>query len=79
MPGYSLPRSRHHIDQHVAKIDTPADQSTGRWQNAGAAAPMLPLSIFAQPAGAAGPDQCLHCGLDAPPLTTSVSQTPGTE
>ena len=24
-------------------------------------------------AGAAGPDQCLHCGLDAPPLTTSVS------
>ena len=26
-----------------------------------------------RPAGAAGPDQRLHCGLDAPPLTTSVS------
>jgi hypothetical protein len=26
-----------------------------------------------RPAGAAVPDQCLHCGLDAPPLTTSVS------
>jgi MFS family permease len=25
------------------------------------------------PARAAAPDQCLHCGLDAPPLTTSVS------
>ena len=27
------------------------------------------------PAGAALPEQCLHCGLDAPPLTTAVSQT----
>jgi predicted MFS family arabinose efflux permease len=26
-----------------------------------------------RPAGAAVPDQCLHCGLDAPPLATSVS------
>ena len=32
-----------------------------------------------RPAGAAVPDQCLHCGLDAPPLTTSVSQTAVTE
>jgi hypothetical protein len=27
-----------------------------------------------RPAGAPAPEQCLHCGLDAPPLTTSVSQ-----
>jgi EmrB/QacA subfamily drug resistance transporter len=32
--------------------------------------PQLP-----RPAGAPAPGQCLHCGLDAPPLTTSVSQT----
>jgi MFS family permease len=30
-----------------------------------------------RPAGAPAPEQCLHCGLDAPPLTTSVSQTAG--
>jgi MFS family permease len=30
-----------------------------------------------RPAGAAAPEECLHCGLDAPPLTTSVSQTAG--
>jgi len=27
-----------------------------------------------RPAGAAAPGQCLHCGLDAPPLTTGVSR-----
>jgi aspartate oxidase len=26
------------------------------------------------PAGSAAPEQCLHCGLDAPPLATAVSQ-----
>jgi hypothetical protein len=26
------------------------------------------------PAGSAEPEQCLHCGLDAPPLATAVSQ-----
>ena len=26
-----------------------------------------------RPAGAPAPEECLHCGLDAPPLTTSVS------
>jgi EmrB/QacA subfamily drug resistance transporter len=31
------------------------------------------------PAGAARPDQCLHCGLDAPPLTTSLSPAAGAE
>ena len=31
------------------------------------------------PAGAARLDQCLHCGLDAPPLTTSVSPAAGAE
>jgi EmrB/QacA subfamily drug resistance transporter len=30
--------------------------------------PQLP-----HPAGAPAPEQCVHCGLDAPPLTTSVS------
>ena len=30
-----------------------------------------------RPAGAAVPEQCLHCGLDAPPLTTTVSQAAG--
>src|SRR5215510_12408757 len=29
-----------------------------------------------RPAGAAAPEECLHCGLDAPPLTISVSQAP---
>ena len=24
-------------------------------------------------------EQCLHCGLDAPPLTTTTGQTAGTE
>ncbi len=28
-------------------------------------------------AGAAAPEECFHCGLDAPPLITSVSQTAG--
>jgi hypothetical protein len=32
-----------------------------------------------RPAGAPAPEECLHCGLDAPPLTTSVSQTAGAE
>jgi MFS family permease len=32
-----------------------------------------------RPAGAPPPEECLHCGLDAPPLTTSVSQTAGAE
>jgi EmrB/QacA subfamily drug resistance transporter len=32
-----------------------------------------------RPAGAPAPGRCLHCGLDAPPLTTSVSQTAGAE
>jgi len=27
-----------------------------------------------RPAGVPAPEQCLHCGLDAPPMTTSVSQ-----
>ena len=31
-----------------------------------------------RPAGASAPKECFHCGLDAPPLTTSVSQTAGT-
>jgi Major Facilitator Superfamily len=31
-----------------------------------------------RPAGAPEPEECLHCGLDAPPLTTSVSQATGT-
>jgi MFS family permease len=30
-----------------------------------------------RPARGPVPRECLHCGLDAPPLTTSVSQTPG--
>jgi EmrB/QacA subfamily drug resistance transporter len=30
-----------------------------------------------RPAGTPAPGQCLHCGLDAPPLTTSISQTSG--
>jgi EmrB/QacA subfamily drug resistance transporter len=32
-----------------------------------------------RPAGAPAPEECLHCGLDAPPLTTTVSQTAGTD
>jgi EmrB/QacA subfamily drug resistance transporter len=28
-----------------------------------------------RPAGMPAPEECLHCGLDAPPLTTSLSQT----
>jgi EmrB/QacA subfamily drug resistance transporter len=31
----------------------------------------------ARPGGAPAAKECLHCGLDAPPLTTSVSQTAG--
>jgi MFS family permease len=31
-----------------------------------------------RPAGAPAPEECLHCGLDAPPLTT-LSQPAGTE
>jgi EmrB/QacA subfamily drug resistance transporter len=30
-----------------------------------------------RPAGVPAPEECLHCGLDAPPLTTTVSQTAG--
>jgi EmrB/QacA subfamily drug resistance transporter len=32
-----------------------------------------------RPAGAPAPEECLHCGLDAPPLTTAVSQAASTE
>jgi MFS family permease len=32
-----------------------------------------------RPAGVPPREECLHCGLDAPPLTTSVSQTAGPE
>jgi EmrB/QacA subfamily drug resistance transporter len=32
-----------------------------------------------RPAGTPAPEECLHCGLDAPPLTTTVSQATGTE
>jgi EmrB/QacA subfamily drug resistance transporter len=32
-----------------------------------------------RPAGAPAPEECLHCGLDAPPLTTAVSQPAGPE
>ena len=32
-----------------------------------------------RPAGAAAPEECLHCGLDAPPLTTAVSQATSPE
>jgi EmrB/QacA subfamily drug resistance transporter len=32
-----------------------------------------------RPAGAPAPGECLHCGLDAPPLTTAVSQPAGAE
>jgi len=28
-----------------------------------------------RPSGAPPPDECLHCGLEAPPLTTTVRQT----
>jgi hypothetical protein len=28
-----------------------------------------------RPAGAPAPEECLHCGLDAPPLTTSVTSS----
>src|SRR5262249_11552894 len=31
------------------------------------------------PAGAPAPEECLHCGLDAPPLTTTLSHTADTE
>jgi EmrB/QacA subfamily drug resistance transporter len=33
----------------------------------------------ARPAGAPAPEECLHCGLDAPPLATSVGPTARTE
>ncbi len=32
-----------------------------------------------RPAGVPAPEECLHCGLDAPPLTTAVSQPAGPE
>jgi EmrB/QacA subfamily drug resistance transporter len=32
-----------------------------------------------RPAGVPAPEEYLHCGLDAPPLTTTVSQTAGAE
>jgi EmrB/QacA subfamily drug resistance transporter len=32
-----------------------------------------------RPVGAPTPEECLHCGLDAPPLTTAVSQAASTE
>src|SRR5215468_2885633 len=32
-----------------------------------------------RPAGAPAPEECLHCGLDAPPLTTTLSHTADTE
>jgi EmrB/QacA subfamily drug resistance transporter len=32
-----------------------------------------------RPADAPAPEECLHCGLDAPPLTTTVSQPAGTD
>jgi EmrB/QacA subfamily drug resistance transporter len=31
------------------------------------------------PAGVAAPEECLHCGLDAPPLATTVSRSAGTD
>jgi EmrB/QacA subfamily drug resistance transporter len=33
----------------------------------------------ARPAGVPAPEECLHCGLDAPPLTTAVSSPVGPE
>jgi len=35
--------------------------------------------LVARPAGAPAPGECLHCGLDAPPLITGASQTAGAE
>ena len=32
----------------------------------------------ARPAGAPAPEECLHCGLDAPPLATTTGQPAGT-
>src|SRR5215471_245042 len=32
-----------------------------------------------RPAGAPAPEECLHCGLDAPPLTTAAGQPAATE
>jgi EmrB/QacA subfamily drug resistance transporter len=32
-----------------------------------------------RPAGAAAPEECLHCGLDAPPLTVAASRAAGPE
>ena len=32
-----------------------------------------------RPAGAPAPEECLHCGLDAPPLTTTLSHSADTE
>ena len=31
------------------------------------------------PAGAPAPEECLHCGLDAPPLATTLGQPASTE
>jgi hypothetical protein len=30
----------------------------------------------ARPAGAPAPEECLHCGLDAPPLVTGARSRP---
>ncbi len=32
-----------------------------------------------RPTGAPAPEECLHCSLDAPPLTTAVSRATSTE
>jgi MFS family permease len=32
-----------------------------------------------RPAGAPAPEECLHCGLDAPPLAATISQAAGPE
>src|SRR5262249_20850898 len=60
----------------AARFRTPA-RIPGATRPAGRRLGALPLPNpprVPRPAGVPAPEECLHCGLDAPPLTTSVSQ-----
>jgi hypothetical protein len=53
----------------------------GRWVLAGgllAAITIVNPRRTPRPAGAPAPEECMYCGLEAPPLTTSVSRAPDT-
>ena len=65
--------------RHVPESHDP--DATGRLDYAGgllAAVTIVNPRRTPRPAGTPAPEECMYCGLEAPPLMTSLSRTPDT-